>query len=57
MEHALDCRTGGLDIQRHNEVRDVLVDLASIVYKEVIQEPVADDKNNVQCTTELSLQT
>ena len=50
MEHALDCRTGGLDIQRHNEIRDVLVDLASIVYKEVIQEPVgreADDNNNV----------
>ena len=50
MEHALDCRIGGLVIQRHNEIRDALGDLASIAYKEVIREPVvreADDKNNV----------
>ena len=50
MEHALDCRIGGLVIQRHNEISDALGDLASIAYKEVIQEPVvrqADDKNNV----------
>ena len=50
MEHALDCRIGGLVIQQHNELRDALGDLASIVYKEVIREPIvreADDKNNV----------
>ena len=49
-KHALDCRIGGLVIQQHNEIRDALGDLASIVYKEVIREPVvreADDKNNV----------
>ena len=50
MEHALDCSIGDLVIQRHNEIRDALGDLASIAYKEVIREPVvreADDKNNV----------
>ena len=47
MEHALDCSIGGLVIQWHNEI---MGDLASIAYKEVIREPVvreADDKNNV----------
>ena len=50
MEHALDCRIGGLVIQQHNEIRDALRDLASIAYKEVTREPVvreAYDKNNV----------
>ena len=32
MEHALGCRIGGLVIQRHNEIRDALGDLASIAY-------------------------
>ena len=40
LAHALDCRKGGLVIQRHNEIRDAIGDLASIVYKEVIREPV-----------------
>ena len=51
MEHALDCRIGGLVIQRHNEIRDAMGDL---VYKEVIREPVvreADDKSNVLALT------
>ena len=38
--HALDCRKGGLVIQRHNEIRDALGDVASIAYKDVVREPV-----------------
>ena len=43
--HALDCRKGGLVIQRHNEIRDALGDLASIAYKEVLLEPVIREPN------------
>ena len=43
--HALDCRKGGLVIQRHNEIRDALGDLASIAYKEVLREPVIREPN------------
>ena len=46
MTHALDCRKGGLVIQRHNEVRDVLGDLASLVYKDVIREPIVQEAND-----------
>ena len=41
--HALDCRKGGLVTQRHNEVRDVICDLASLVWGQVIREPVVRD--------------
>ncbi|KAL5489435.1 hypothetical protein EMCRGX_G018527 [Ephydatia muelleri] len=34
LTHALDCRKGGLVIQRRNEIRDAIGDLASIVYTE-----------------------
>ena len=30
LEHALDCRKGGLIIQRHNEVRDSLDNVAAL---------------------------
>ena len=43
--HALDCRKGGLVIQRHNEIRDAFGDLASIAYKEVLREPVIREPN------------
>ena len=33
-------------IQHHNEIRDAIGDLASIVYKEVIWEPVVQEDNN-----------
>ena len=33
-------------IQRHNEIRDAIGDLASIVYKEVIREPVVQEAND-----------
>ena len=46
MKHELDCRKGGLEIQRHNEIRDAIGDLASIVYKEVIREPVVQEAND-----------
>ena len=32
-EHALDCKKEGFITRRHNEVRDTLGDLSSIVYK------------------------
>ena len=44
--HALDCRKGGLVIQRHNEIRDALGDLASNAYKEVVREPVVREPND-----------
>ena len=46
LEHALDCKKGGLVIQRHNEVRDALGDIAAKAYREVTKEPIvreADD--------------
>ena len=45
LEHALDCRKGGLVIQRHNEIRDALGDLASIAFRNVIKEPVVKEAN------------
>ena len=36
---------GGLVIQRHNEIKDALGDLASIAYKEVLREPVIREPN------------
>ena len=44
----MDCKKGGLVTQRHNEVQDALGDLAAIVYKDVVREPIvqeADDAN------------
>ena len=43
--HALECRKGGLVIQRH-EIRDALGDLASIAYKEVVRESVVREPND-----------
>ena len=39
LEHALDCKKGGLVTQRHNEVRDALGDIASLAYREATKEP------------------
>ena len=36
MEHAWDCRFGGLVGCRHNEIRDAIGDLASLVWGNVI---------------------
>ena len=35
LAHALDCRKGGLVIQRHNEVRDAFGDLSALVWSQV----------------------
>ena len=35
-------------IQRHNEVRDVLGDLASIAFRDVIREPIVRDADPVR---------
>ena len=48
LQHALDCRKGGLIVQRHNEVRDALGDLASIAFRDVIREPIARDADPVR---------
>ena len=46
LQHALDCKTGGLVIQRHNEVRDCLGDMAAQVCIEsvqVVREPIVKE--------------
>ena len=51
LQHALDCKTGGLVIQRHNKVRDCLGDMAAQVWSQVVREPIvkeADSKQMVQ---------
>ena len=48
LQHALDCRKGGLIIQRHNEVSDALGDLASIAFMDVIREPIVRDADPVR---------
>ena len=45
LEHALDCRKGRLVIQRHNEIRGALGDLASIAFRNVIKEPIVKEAN------------
>ena len=40
VDHALDCRFGGLVTRRHNEVRNAFGDLASMVWSPVHREPV-----------------
>ena len=43
LAHALSCRKGGLVIMRHNEVRDAIGDLASLVWNKVRREPIIRD--------------
>ena len=45
IEHALDCRFGGLVTRRHNEVCDAFGDLASLVWSPVVKEPVVNDRS------------
>ena len=43
LQHALDCKKGGLVILRHNEIRDCLGDLASQVWPQVIKKPIVNE--------------
>ena len=43
LQHALDCKTGGLVIQRHNEVWDCLGDMAAQVWSQVVREPIVKE--------------
>ena len=43
IEHALNCRKGGLVSRRHNEIRDAVGDLASLAWGQVIREPVVQE--------------
>ena len=45
LSHALSCRKGGLVVQRHNEVRDTVGDLASLVWSKVRREPIIRESN------------
>ena len=45
VNHALDCKKGGLIVQRHNEIRDVICDLAGLVWKQIIREPIINDSS------------
>ena len=40
LQHALSCKKGGLVTLRHNEIREAVGDLASILWKYVKREPV-----------------
>ena len=46
LDHALICKKGGLIIQRHNELRDAIGDLAALVWKHVHHEPIIQDSSN-----------
>ena len=46
IEHALDCRFGGLVSRRHNEVRDAFGDLVSLIWSPVTKEPIVRDSSD-----------
>ena len=41
--HALDCKKGGLVTLRHNEIMDVLYDVSSLAWSQVIKEPLVKE--------------
>ena len=43
MKHALVCRKSGLVVQRHNEVRDVIGDMASLVWNQVKKDTIVKE--------------
>lgn len=52
LQHLLDCKHGGLIIQRHNEIKDSLGDIyiCALTFPEVVKEPVvreADESTGV----------
>ena len=54
LQHALSCKKGGLVILRHNEIRDAVGDLASILWKDVKREPVVKEPDVENGTPALS---
>ena len=46
VDHALDCCFGGLVTSRHNEVRETVGDLASLVWNLVRHEPIVKEAGN-----------
>jgi hypothetical protein len=48
IDHALNCKKGGLIILRHNEIRDAVGDLASIAWTQVHREPVVREANDAK---------
>lgn len=46
LSHALSCRNGGLVIQRHNEIRDTLGDLAALAWGQVHREPIVREADS-----------
>ena len=49
VDHAPDCRFGGLVPRRHNEVRDAVGDLASLVRNPVRREPIVKEAGSDDC--------
>ena len=47
LSHALSCRKGGLIIRRHNEVRDAIGDLSSLLWNQIKKEPVIREVDDV----------
>ena len=43
LNHSLICKKGGLIVQRHNEIRDAVGDLAALLWNQVKREPVVAD--------------
>jgi len=43
LDHFLTCLKGGLIVQRHNEIRDAVGDLAAMVWGQVRREPIISD--------------
>ena len=46
LDHFLVCRKGGLIIQRHNEIRNVIGDLAALVWGSVRREPIVKETHD-----------
>ena len=43
LDHFLICMKGGLIVQRHNEIRDAVGDMAAMVWGQVRREPIVSD--------------
>ena len=45
LDHFLSCKKGGLVVQRHNELRDAVDDLAALLWGQVRREPVVSENS------------